>query len=183
MIGQTIRTHLLPILSVILALTPATWACAQSYVSQNQDFSAEIVNLRRTASGQVLATVIFHSRTAMGTVLTINNNVDQCSEAAGLIDGLGSEYISQNCINHRGSSNNGPFSREGIRIDGPGDATFVFRFETPLPADESANQDINITIPIFYEVIRNGGVWNYERRVNNVSLSFYGLSIPYSAQR
>lgn len=157
-------------------------AYAQQYASSTQYLDAEIVNLRRDSTGQVLATVIFTSKVRDGFYISINNNSKTCSEGASLIDGLGNEYLAKNCINtvlYYGSNADFQhnYSRPGLRIDGNGTNPYVFRFETPLRADASANEDVNMSVQVayFYSPNTNMGV------NGSTTFSFYGMKIPYTA--
>lgn len=181
---------------VIVTMAAIAPASAQQYRSSTRHFDAEIVNLRRMASGQVLATVVFRSKMTEPYVIQINNNADSCDQAASMIDGIGNDYVSQNCINfytQRGTSYGiqDTLSRTGINLASRSEATFVFRFETPAAVDDTANNNINIAVPVIYLVQDGNDPWRPSQwgggprptglGTYSHTLSFYNLTIPFSA--
>jgi hypothetical protein len=167
------------------ASTFPTSVLAQQYRSTSQYLDAEIVNLRRDARGRVSATVVFTSKPTSGVSFRLHGTNNRCEDGGTLVDGLGNDYVSDNCINThttrpRSDWNGIPFdiTRPGIQLDGPASAPFVYRFETPLPADASGNSGVDISIPIMIEYSSTNF---FRSEFMNVTFSFYGMNIPYRA--
>jgi hypothetical protein len=171
----------------LVAVLPVP-ALAEGNRAETKYFSAEIVNVRRANTGNVMVTVKFTPKIDEGSSLEIYSDVekkynipDPCPIAqATLIDGNGDEHRSRNCLpayDTRGLPDY-PYIG-GMQIPSGSEASFVFKFGLAGSSSESL-QNMNVTMPIRYQYCYQFvDQWNTKQTTCNKSpttLSFYGVN-------
>jgi hypothetical protein len=150
-------------------------------------FSADIVNVRRAQTGNVIVTIKFSPKIDDSERLYIYSDISktyktgeaECPENNTiLIDGDGEEHTAQNCLPPFDDQlASGVKYTNGMQIHSGSDAFFVYKFGL-ASASKEALQNINLTIPMHYNhcVPNTSIVFGYTCSPSVMTLSFYGVS-------
>ena len=156
---------------------------ADGNVSSNKHFSAEVVNIRRAATGKTLVTVLFTAKVEDDITVTLYSATASCRDSATLIDADGNEYGTNRCM-----ENKGYYNRPGLSMQGGYNSQFVYEFTTPKSNADTQSNNINLIIPIIYTYCGDFAIRNsnngradrstyFECKDNATTVSFYNLSV------
>ena len=154
---------------------------ADGNVSSNKHFSAEVVNVRKAATGKTLVTVVFTASAAVDSV-SLRGNSNECRKSATLIDADGNEYGTLRCMSFISSGGSFiSYTGTGFNIDGEQKSSFVYEFSTPKANSNTSLNSINIIIPIIYDYCPLNHISGYGPVSlfcgnNTTTLSFYNIS-------
>lgn len=163
-----------------IAVSPAI---AQTNTASTKYFSARVVNIRRAATGKTLVTVQFTATVPEEGAVTLYTNNEECRKSGTLIDGGGNEYGTLRCMTYAYRGNGGYITSigggQGMFIKGGSSSAFVYEFSTPISSSVTSDTNINIIIPIIYEVCPTDQPAYISQRCLNstTSLSFFDLSV------
>ena len=170
--------------SVILSMIGLTSSpcLADGSISTNKHFSAEVVNIRRAATGKTLVTVVFTASAEVDSV-SLYGNTQDCRSSATLIDADGNEYGTLRCMSlaSGGGSTFQNFSGTGFKMDKEQKSSFVYEFSTPKSNNISSLININMIVPIYYDYCPLNHINGFGNPAlfctsNTTTLSFYNLS-------
>jgi hypothetical protein len=177
---------------IILGMAAVTLCPSVGYANGNKAeskyFSAEIANIRRANTGNVIVTIKFVPKIEEPSNLYIYSDIeknfeDNCrNNRTQLIDGNGDEHAAQNCL-PAFKYGNSEYT-DGMQIHAGSEAVFVYKFGLAGASLESL-KNMNITIPMRYmycdrqsppDWITDKNTWRGNCSASPETLSFYDVN-------
>lgn len=175
-------------LGLLLVTALSVPAFAEGNRSETKYFLAEIVNVRRANTGNVLVTIKFVPKIDEATSLYIYSDIIKhhwdgpCpNNQTLLIDGNGDEHTARNCLPPYTTNNFGQnIYSDGMQLHAGSEASFVYKFGLAGASSESL-QGMNITIPMRYnfcypEKSKWSETINQTCAQSPITISFYGVN-------
>jgi hypothetical protein len=168
-------TKILMVMLVSLLTSLPVYAAGNKI--ETKYFSAEIANIRRARTGNVIVTIKFVSKIEDVSNLYIYSDIRQDDEAVAcpgnktvLIDGNGDEHTAHNCLPPYQPAQGGGIQRDtsytkGMQLHAGAESVFVYKFGLAGTSLESL-QNINITIPMRYQYCDRRNPGYYDKRAD-----------------
>jgi hypothetical protein len=173
------------LLGLFLAMFISVPALAEGNRAETKYFSAEIVNVRRANTGNVIVTIKFIPKIDEVARLYIYSDIKQnfgdgpCpNNQTVLIDGNGDEHTARNCLPPYVTNGNNNHYTDGMQLHAASEATFVYKFGLAGTSSESL-KGMNLTIPMRYSYCYLVDFYSQKRfecAPSPISLSFYGIN-------